>query len=84
MSGLCECFCIKTLTIWAGESTNSGPMCIHGNVPLSDFRLLLNHRMLWQAVVAAGEASSRLGVLPGFWIIFLHDLLHAIGDGFRR
>ncbi len=33
--------------------------------------------------MAAGEASSRLGVLPGFVIISLHDLLHAIGDGFR-
>jgi hypothetical protein len=39
--------------------------------------------MLWQAVVAAGEASTRLVVLPGFLIISLHDLLHAIDDGFR-
>jgi hypothetical protein len=39
--------------------------------------------MLWQAVVAAGEASTRLIVLAGFLIISLHDLLHAIDDGFR-
>ncbi len=30
---VCELFYIKTLTIWVGESTNSGPMCTHGNVP---------------------------------------------------
>jgi hypothetical protein len=35
------------------------------------------------AVVAAGEASSRLGVLPGFLPIALHDLLGATDDGFR-
>jgi hypothetical protein len=39
------------------------------------------------AVAAAGEASSRLGVLPGFWSISLHNLLHATilvtGLGFR-
>ncbi len=43
--------------------------------------IVLNHRMLWQAVVAAGEASTRLVVLPGFLIIALHELLHAIDDG---
>ncbi len=36
---VCEFFCIKTLIILVGKSTNSGPMCTHENVPLSDFRL---------------------------------------------
>ncbi len=35
------------------------------------------------AVVAAGEASFRLGVLPGFLLISLHDLLCVTDDGFR-
>ncbi len=39
--------------------------------------------ILCRAVVAAGEASSKLGVLSGFAFISLHDLLHATGDGFR-
>ncbi len=34
-------------------------------------------------VVALGEASFRLGVLPGFSSIALHNLLCATGDGFR-
>ncbi len=33
--------------------------------------------------MAAGEASSRLGVLPGFSPISLHNLLHATDDGLR-
>jgi hypothetical protein len=36
-----------------------------------------------QAVVALREASFRLGVLPGFSSIALHNLLCATGDGFR-
>jgi hypothetical protein len=36
---------------------------------------------LQQAVVTAGEAFSRLGVFPGFWLISLHNLLHATGGG---
>jgi len=39
--------------------------------------------ILRRAVVAASEASSRLGVLPSFSPISLHDLLHATSDGFR-
>jgi hypothetical protein len=34
-------------------------------------------------VNARSQASSRFGVLPGFSQIFLHNLLHATGDGFR-
>jgi hypothetical protein len=33
--------------------------------------------------VAMGKAFSKLGVLPSFSPISSHDLLHAIGDGFR-
>ncbi len=33
--------------------------------------------------MAAGEASSRLGVLPGFLPISLHNLLRATDDGLR-
>jgi hypothetical protein len=39
--------------------------------------------ILHWVVVAARNAYSRLGVLPGFLPISLHDLLHAYGDGFR-
>ncbi len=39
--------------------------------------------ILCQAVVAAGEASSNRGILPGFLPISLHDLLRATADGFR-
>ncbi len=39
--------------------------------------------ILCQAVVAAGEASSNRGVLPGFLPISLHNLVRATGDGFR-
>jgi hypothetical protein len=40
--------------------------------------------ILSQAVVTAGEASYRLGVLPAlFLIISLLYLLRATGDGFR-
>jgi hypothetical protein len=39
--------------------------------------------ILQQVVVTLGKASSRLGVLPGFLPTSLHDLLRAIGDGFR-
>jgi hypothetical protein len=39
--------------------------------------------ILRQVVVVVGEASSRLGVLPGFLPTSLHNLLRAIGDGFR-
>jgi hypothetical protein len=39
--------------------------------------------ILRQVVVAIGEASSRLGVLASFLPTSLHNLLHAIGDGFR-
>jgi hypothetical protein len=33
--------------------------------------------------VVVGEASSRLGVFPGFLPTSLHNFLRAIGDGFR-
>jgi hypothetical protein len=36
--------------------------------------------ILCRAVVATGEASCKLGVLPGFSFISLHDLLRATGD----
>ncbi len=39
--------------------------------------------ILHQAVVALGEASSRLGVLPGFSSMALHNLLCATADVFR-
>lgn len=39
--------------------------------------------ILCWAVVVAGEACSRLNVLPGFSPISLHNLLRAIGDEFR-
>jgi len=39
--------------------------------------------ILCWAVVVAGEACFRLGVLPGFSLVSLHDLLRATGDGFR-
>jgi hypothetical protein len=39
--------------------------------------------LLHQVVVAVGEASSKLGVLPGFSPISLHDLLRATCDRFR-
>jgi len=39
--------------------------------------------ILGWAVVATGEASSRLGVLSGFSLISLHDLLCATGDGIK-
>jgi hypothetical protein len=41
--------------------------------------------ILHQPVVAGGEreASSKLGVLRGFSLISLQDLLHATSDGFR-
>jgi hypothetical protein len=39
--------------------------------------------ILCRAVVAAGETSFRLGVLPSFSAISLHDLLRATRDGFR-
>jgi hypothetical protein len=39
--------------------------------------------ILWHAVMTAGEVSPRLGVLPGFSPITLHNLLRATGDGFR-
>jgi len=39
--------------------------------------------VLRQAVVAAGEACSRLDVLPGFQLIYLHDLLLVMGLGPR-
>jgi hypothetical protein len=38
---------------------------------------------LWRAVAAAGEASSKLCVFPGFWSLFLHKLLRATDVGFR-
>jgi hypothetical protein len=36
--------------------------------------------ILQQVIAEAREASSKLGVLPCFW---LHDLLCATSDGFR-
>jgi hypothetical protein len=39
--------------------------------------------ILRQAIVVIGEASFRLGVLLGFWRIFLQNLFHDSGDGFR-
>jgi hypothetical protein len=39
--------------------------------------------ILCQAVVAIGEASSRLDVLLSFSPISLHDLLHATSDELR-
>ncbi len=39
--------------------------------------------LLHQVVVAVGEASSKLGVLPGFSPISLHNLLRANCDRFR-
>jgi len=39
--------------------------------------------ILGRAIVAIGEASSRLGVFSRFSPIFLHDLLCATDDGFR-
>jgi hypothetical protein len=39
--------------------------------------------VLRKVVVAAREASSRLGVLPSLLPISLHNLLRATGDGFR-
>jgi hypothetical protein len=39
--------------------------------------------ILWHAVMTAGEVFSRLGVLPGFWPISLHNLLRATSDEFR-
>jgi hypothetical protein len=39
--------------------------------------------ILHQVIVATKEASSRLGVLPSFSHITLHDLFCAIGDEFR-
>jgi hypothetical protein len=39
--------------------------------------------ILLRAVVAASEASSRLGVLPSFSPIWLHNLLRVTSDGFR-
>jgi hypothetical protein len=39
--------------------------------------------ILHQAIVATKEASLKLGVLPSFLHITLHDLFCAIGDGFR-
>jgi len=38
--------------------------------------------ILHRAVVAASKASYRLGVLPSFLPISLHDLLCATSDGF--
>jgi hypothetical protein len=37
--------------------------------------------ILQQAVVTAGETFPRLGVFPGFWLISLHNLLHATSGG---
>jgi hypothetical protein len=39
--------------------------------------------LLHQVVVAVGEASSKLGVLPSFSLISLHNLLRATCDRFR-
>jgi hypothetical protein len=39
--------------------------------------------ILHWAIVTIGKASSKLGVLLGFSPISLHDLFHAIGDGFK-
>jgi len=39
--------------------------------------------ILHRAVVAIGEAFSKLGVLLGFSLISLHDLFCATGDGFK-
>jgi hypothetical protein len=47
------------------------------------FQKVQGATILRHAVVAAGEASSNRGVLPGFLPISLHDLLSATGDGFR-
>ncbi len=61
--------------------------CLHQHV--NDF---FHHcaNMAWStttilhwAIVAIGEASSKLGVLPSFSPISLHDLFHVTSDGFR-
>jgi hypothetical protein len=39
--------------------------------------------ILRQTIVAIGKAFSKLGVLPSFLPISLHNLLHATGHGFR-
>jgi hypothetical protein len=39
--------------------------------------------ILYQAIVAFGEAFFKLGVFLGFLSISLHNLLRATSDGFR-
>jgi hypothetical protein len=39
--------------------------------------------ILRRAIVVIGEVFFRLGVLQSLSPISLHNLLHAIGDGFR-
>jgi hypothetical protein len=48
-----------------------------------DFERVQVVTILQRVVGALGKAFFELSVLPSFSSISLHDLLHAIGDGFK-